>query len=114
MCAQPIGGVSPIYIFAEANEKRQDWFQYVTVASWNVKGLGHAIRRGKVFKHLKSCAAYLIFLQETHIKASEQLRLRYHWISQVYQSLLTSEAHGVAIQGDPQHQIQIRHLAYQP
>lgn len=38
--------------------------------SWNVKGLGRAAKRGKVFKHLKSLSADIIFLQETHIKTT--------------------------------------------
>lgn len=48
----------------------------VTLVSWNVKGLGHAIKREKVFRHLKSLSADVIFLQETHIKATEQRRLQ--------------------------------------
>ncbi|MGL4992428.1 MAG: endonuclease/exonuclease/phosphatase family protein, partial [Sarcina sp.] len=69
----------------------------MTLVSWNVKGLGHAIKREKVFRHLKSLSADVIFLQETHIKATEQRRLRCSWISQVYQSPYTSHARGVAI-----------------
>lgn len=65
--------------------------------SWNVKGLGSAVKRGKVFKHLKSLSADIIFLQETHIKATMQHRLKCNWISQVYQSTFTSHACGVAI-----------------
>lgn len=67
------------------------------LVSWNVKGLGHAIKREKVFRHLKSLSADVIFLQETHIKTTEQCRLRCSWISQVYQSPFTSHARGVAI-----------------
>ncbi|KAF7646296.1 hypothetical protein LDENG_00190330, partial [Lucifuga dentata] len=69
----------------------------IIFVSWNVKGLGQAVKRGKVFSHLKSLSADVIFLQETHIKVTEQRRLRCSWISQVYQSPFTSKAHGVAI-----------------
>jgi hypothetical protein len=40
----------------------------ITFTSWNVRGLGHSIKTAKVFSHLKSLAADIIFLQETHIK----------------------------------------------
>lgn len=69
----------------------------ITLVSWNVRGLGHAVKRGEVFAHLKSLGADIMFLQETHIKATEQRRLRAIWISQVYQSPFTSKARGVAI-----------------
>lgn len=39
----------------------------------------------------------MIFLQETHVKATEQCKLRCSWISQVYQSPSTSHTRGVAI-----------------
>ncbi len=67
------------------------------LVSWNVKGLGSAVKRGKLFKHLKSLSADIIFLQETHIKTTMQHRLRCNWISQIYQSPFTSHARGVAI-----------------
>ena len=47
-----------------------------TVVSWNVKGLGHVIKRGRVFSHLKTLKLDVIFLQETHIGVTEQRRLR--------------------------------------
>lgn len=58
--------------------------------SWNVKGLGSSIKREKVFKHLKSLSADIIFLQETHIKKDTQHRLKCNWVSQIYQSPFTS------------------------
>lgn len=67
------------------------------LCSWNVKGLGSAVKRGKVFKHLKSLSADIIFLQETHIKSTMQHRLKCNWIAQIYQSTFTSHARGVAI-----------------
>ncbi|CAI5689795.1 unnamed protein product [Oreochromis niloticus] len=65
--------------------------------SWNVKGLGSSIKRGKVFKHLKSLSADIIFQQETHIKKDTQHRLKCNWVSQIYQSPFSSHARGVAI-----------------
>lgn len=69
----------------------------VTLASWNVRGLNNQIKRAKVFSYLKSITADILFLQETHIKHSEQRRLRCSWVSQVFQSSFSSRARGVAI-----------------
>lgn len=60
--------------------------------SWNVRGLGHPVKRGKGFSHLKSLKSDIIFLRETHIKATQHKRLRVNGISQVYQSPFTSKA----------------------
>ncbi len=69
----------------------------LSLVSWNVCSLGNAIKRGKVFAHLKSLKADIMYLQETHVKATQQRVLRANWISQVYQSPFTSSAGGVAI-----------------
>ena len=69
----------------------------VTMVSWNVKGLGHPIKRAKVFTHLKSLSSDLVFLQETYIRPSEQSRLRCNWAGHIFQSTFSSKAHGVAI-----------------
>lgn len=65
--------------------------------SWNVKGLGHVIKRGRVFSHLMSLKPDIIFLQETHIGVNEQCRLKANWFSQIYQAPFTRKARGVAI-----------------
>ncbi len=69
----------------------------LTFATWNANGMGSQVKRGKVFAHLKSLSADIIFLQETHIKPSDQCRLKSKWFSDVYQSTFSSEARGVAI-----------------
>uniref|UniRef100_A0A669EFQ1 Reverse transcriptase domain-containing protein n=1 Tax=Oreochromis niloticus TaxID=8128 RepID=A0A669EFQ1_ORENI len=69
----------------------------LTFTSWNCKGLGRALKRGKVMSHLKHLSSDIIFLQETHFHSNEQRRLRPNWVSQVYQSTFTSKARGVAI-----------------
>lgn len=69
----------------------------ITFTSWNCRGLGKALKREKVFAHLKSLSSDIIFLQETHIRPVEQKRLRSLWVSQVYQSTFSSKARGVAI-----------------
>lgn len=67
----------------------------LTLVSWNVKGLGHVIKRGRVFSHLKSLKSDIIFLQETHIGVNEQGRLKANWISRDFQAPFTSKARGV-------------------
>lgn len=67
------------------------------MVSWNIRGLGSVVKRGKIFKHLKSLSADIMFLQETHIKSVNQHILKCSWVSQIYQSPFTSNARGVAI-----------------
>ncbi len=69
----------------------------VTFASWNVRGLNNQIKRTKVCSYLKSIAAGILFLQETHRRHSDQMRLRCSWISQEFQSSFSSRARGVDI-----------------
>lgn len=65
--------------------------------SWNVGGLGHAIKRAKIFSHLKFLAAEVIFLQETHFKPTRAKLLRCSWVNPIFQSTFSSKAGGVAI-----------------
>ena len=69
----------------------------ITFTSWNCRVLGKALKRGKVFSSLKSLSFDIFFLQETHIQPIEQRSLRSLWVSQVYQSNLSSKVRGVAI-----------------
>ena len=69
----------------------------INLVSWNVRGLGHSIKHTKVFAHLNFLAADVAFLQETHIRPSEQKRLPCSWADQIFQSTLSSKACGVAI-----------------
>lgn len=72
-------------------------FYFFCFTAMQVIWLGHTIKRGKVFAHLKSLKADIMFLQETHIKATAERRLRANWISQVYQSPLSFKARGVTV-----------------
>lgn len=69
----------------------------LTFASWNVKGLNHPVKRGKVLSHLKSLNADIIFLQETHFKNDFHSKLRVRWIGQSFFSSFSSKARGTAI-----------------
>lgn len=69
----------------------------VRFVSWNVKGLNGPIKRSRVFSHLKSLNADILFLQETHLRVKDHIRLRKAWISQVYHSRHNGSSKGVAI-----------------
>lgn len=65
--------------------------------SWNVRGLGHVMKRAKVFAYLKSLSADIMFLQETHIKHTTKGKLKVSWVDQQYEANFTTKARGVAI-----------------
>uniref|UniRef100_A0A8C9ZN56 exodeoxyribonuclease III n=1 Tax=Sander lucioperca TaxID=283035 RepID=A0A8C9ZN56_SANLU len=67
------------------------------ICSWNCKGLNHPIKRSKVLHHLRHLGAQIAFLQETHLKVSDQSRLRRGWVGQLYHSTFHSKARGAAI-----------------
>ena len=52
------------------------------MVSWNVRGLGHVMKRAKV-SHLKSLSADILFLQETHVKYTFKNTLEVSWIDQI-------------------------------
>ena len=66
------------------------------LVSWIVRGLGHIMKRAKVFAHLKSLSADM-FLQETHIKYTAKGKLKVSWVDQLYESNFTTKARGMAI-----------------
>ena len=69
----------------------------VRMLSWNVKGLNSPVKRCRVFNHIKTLKADIIFLQETHLKNEDHKRLKNKCISQIYHSKFNSRARGVAI-----------------
>lgn len=69
----------------------------ITFTSWNVRGMGHVLKRAKVFSHLKPLSADIIFLQETHINPVKEKLLKCSWANQIFQSTFSSKARGVAI-----------------
>ena len=60
-------------------------------------GLQSRIKVKKVFNHIRSLDADIIFLQETHPSRLEHTKLRKPWISQVIHSNYNSRSRGVAI-----------------
>lgn len=71
--------------------------RHLNLASWNVKGLNHPVKRRKVFSHLKQLKTEIAFLQETHIRSSDNSRLLSGWLGQGFHSSFQAKARGVSI-----------------
>ena len=69
----------------------------VRFLSWNIKGMGSPIKRSRIFTHLKRLKADLVFLQKTHMRTKDQVRLKCPWVSEVFHSNFNSKTMGVAI-----------------
>lgn len=65
--------------------------------SWNVKGLNHPVKRRKVFSHIRQFGTAIAFLQETHIRGSDNSRLVSRWAGQHFHSTFQAKARGVSI-----------------
>lgn len=94
---QLMGGQSTLTTFIDMITMSSNNGDVARIVSWNVRGLNHPVKRGKVLAHLKSLKADIIYLQETHIKNTAKQKLRLGWGSQVFQSNFCSRARGVAI-----------------
>ena len=80
-----------------ATSDKLNYNSQVRFVSWNVKGLNGPVKRSRVFSHLKSINADILFLQETHLRLKDHTRLRKAWIGQVYHSRHDGSSKGVAI-----------------
>lgn len=69
----------------------------ITFTSWNMRGLGHLLKRAKVCLHLKSLSADVMHLQETHIRPMKEKLLKCSCVGHIFQSMFSSKARGVAI-----------------
>lgn len=56
------------------------------LVSWNVKGMNNSVKAGKVLLHLQHLKADIMFLQETHLRTADQLRIKRAWMGQLYHS----------------------------
>lgn len=56
------------------------------IVSWNVKGLHSPNKRMAVLRHLKRLKADIALLLETHLTASDFVRMRKLWVGQVFGS----------------------------
>ena len=63
----------------------------------NIRGMSNPVKRSKVYTHLKCLNSDIVFLQETHLRIEDHLRLHCPWVSKVFHSNFNSKARGVAI-----------------
>lgn len=80
-----------------SDPKNNRMMRNIYLTSWNVRGLNNPSKRAKIFSHLHDLQADNLFLQETHIKHTEALKLKCSWIGQIFQSTFSAKARGVAI-----------------
>lgn len=69
----------------------------VKFVSLNSKGLNNPIKRSRVLHYLRHLDAHIIYLQETHLRAIDSVRLKKSWVREIYHSSFSSKSRGVAI-----------------
>lgn len=67
------------------------------IVTWNVKGIGHPIKRTKILTALKKEKVEIALLQETHLTPEEHLKMHKDWVGQVFFSSFKTNSRGVAI-----------------
>lgn len=65
--------------------------------SWNVGGINGTVKRAKVFDHIKKFKPDITFLQETHLRTVDEVRLARPWIGQIFHSKFDTKTRGTAI-----------------
>lgn len=69
----------------------------VRLISWNTKGMNNVTKIGKVLTHLQHLIGDIMFLQETHLKTSNNCRIKRAWMGHLFHSKLSEKARGAAI-----------------
>lgn len=69
----------------------------IKFCSRNVRGVDHPVKRKKILTSLKKEGVKIAFLQETHLKDAEHVKLKREWVGQVFFSSFTSNSRGVCI-----------------
>lgn len=65
--------------------------------SWNVKGANQATKINKIMSHIQGLRGEVVFLQETHLRTEEILRIKRGQFNQLYHSKFSDRARGAAI-----------------
>ncbi len=55
-------------------------------SSVHCKGLNSPIKHSKILHFLRHQGAQIIYLQETHVKSPDQIKLKRGWIGQIFSS----------------------------
>uniref|UniRef100_A0A3Q1GUH1 exodeoxyribonuclease III n=1 Tax=Acanthochromis polyacanthus TaxID=80966 RepID=A0A3Q1GUH1_9TELE len=73
------------------------WIKKLKIYSWNVKGLGHLVKKKKIISSLKTKKCDIAYLQETHLMENEIIKLHKDWVGHIYYASGSSKSRGVAI-----------------
>lgn len=87
--------ISFVFIILHFQSKTVD--RSLNFVSWNVKGLNHPVKRRRVFSHIKQFKPAFVYLQETHIRGSDNTHLMSRWAGQHFHSSFQAKARGVSI-----------------
>lgn len=69
----------------------------IKITCWNVRGLRKLVKLKQVINRLKQFRSKIVFLQETHLMASDISKLEKRWPGQVIYASYNNYARGVAI-----------------
>ena len=72
----------------------------VKISSWNCRGLQKLKKVKQVMTRVKSLHSDIVLLQETHLLASQEAKVRRRWQGNIYSAPFTSQARGVMIMID--------------
>lgn len=65
--------------------------------SWNVKGANQAIKINKIMTHVQGLGGEVVFLQETHLRTGETLRIKRGKFNHLFHSKFSDRSRGAAI-----------------
>lgn len=77
--------------------KQSSTLKNIVITSWNVRGIRKLIKLKLVLNRLIYLKSKIVFLQETHLTASDIHSLGRRWPGQVFHATFNSHARGVAI-----------------
>lgn len=69
----------------------------IRFTSMNCKGLNNPVKHSKVLHYSRHPDAHVIYLQETHLRDTDNIRQKRSWVGKVYFSSFSCKSRGVAI-----------------
>ena len=96
-CVLYVPGVLISFVFIILRFQLKTLDRSLKFVSWNVKGLDHPVKRRRLFSHIKQFKPAFIFLQEKHIRGSDNTRLMSRWAEQHFHSSFQAKARGVSV-----------------
>lgn len=86
-----------MYVMSSSSSSKTVAGQEICFTSFNCKGLNNPLKRSKVLHHIHQLGAHIMYLQETHLKNVDHVKLRKSWTGHIYHSSFDSKSRGVAI-----------------